>query len=115
MAGEATKKMPIDLMSLSLLKERDMYCYEMVQEVARRSGELLVPAEAALYMSLYKLEQRGFISSERVLENSENGRGRARMRVYYHMEPTGSALRESLLEEYLRAAEGIQKFLSFKE
>ena len=34
MAGESTKRAPVDMLCLALLGERDMYGYEMVQAIA---------------------------------------------------------------------------------
>ena len=46
--GEPTKKVSVELLCLSLLQEKDMYGYEMSQEIFRRSGGRLSMAEAAI-------------------------------------------------------------------
>lgn len=84
-----------------------MYCYEMTQAITERSGGLLNLAEAALYMSMYKLQDKKYISDRR----ESVGTLRPRTRVYYHLEPEGEAYLQTLLEEYSRTTAGIQGFL----
>lgn len=107
MANENNKRLPIEMLCLSLLRERDMYCYEMVQEISARSGGLLTLAEAALYMSMYKMQDKGLITDRR----ETVGVLRPRTRIYYHLEPAGAAYLETLIEEYTRSAEGIRQFM----
>ena len=40
-SAEITKKIPLELLCIRLLEERDMYGYEMVQEIRKRSEGLL--------------------------------------------------------------------------
>ena len=68
------------LVILSLLKNEDMYGYQLVQETERRSGGAIVTQEGSLYPVLYKLLDAGFISDRRVLV------GKRMTRVYYHLE-----------------------------
>lgn len=107
MANEFTKRLPVEMLCLSLLRERDMYCYEMAQAISERSGGLLNLAEAALYMSMYKLQDKKYISDRR----ESVGTLRPRTRVYYHLEPAGEAYLQTLIDEYTRTAAGIQSFL----
>ncbi|MBQ2667267.1 MAG: helix-turn-helix transcriptional regulator [Clostridia bacterium] len=107
MANEPNKRLPIEMLCLSLLRERDMYCYEMVQEISARSGGLLILAEAALYMSMYKMQGKGYITDHR----ETVGVLRPRTRIYYHLEPAGDAYLDTLIDEYTRSAEGIRLFL----
>lgn len=108
MANEFTKRLPVEMLCLSLLRERDMYCYEMVQEISARSEGHLILAEAALYMSMYKLQDKHYVSDRR----ETVGALRPRTRVYYHLEPAGEAYLQSLIEEYTRTAEGIRLFMN---
>ena len=108
MANEFTKRLPVEMLCLSLLRERDMYCYEMVQEISERSGGLINLAEAALYMTMYKMQDKKYISDHR----ESVGTLRPRARVYYHLESAGEEYLETLLEEYERTARGIQSFLN---
>ena len=48
-SAEITKKIPLELLCLQLLGERDMYGYEMVQEIKKRSGGLMELNITTLY------------------------------------------------------------------
>ena len=76
-----------ELLILSLLKERDMYVYEIVKAVENHSGGLLAISQNTLYTSTYKL------IGEEMLSEYTKLVGKRRTRVYYHLEKKG--------EEYL--------------
>ena len=57
----------MSLLILSLLDQEDMYGYQIVQEIAARSGGTIVTQEGSLYPVLYKLQDQGMISGEKVL------------------------------------------------
>lgn len=73
----------MSLLILSLLDQEDMYGYQIVQEIAARSGGTIVTQEGSLYPVLYKLQDQGMISGEKVLV------GKRMTRVYYHLEEPG--------------------------
>ncbi|MBR4425171.1 MAG: PadR family transcriptional regulator [Oscillospiraceae bacterium] len=89
------------LVILSLLKNEDMYGYQLVQETERRSGGAIVTQEGSLYPVLYKLLDGGFISDRRVLV------GKRMTRVYYHLEATGKAYLEELTRSYHAITDGM--------
>ena len=89
------------LVLLGLLKQEDMYGYQLVQEMERQSLGALVMKEGSLYPVLYKLEEAGFISSERRIV------GKRMARVYYHIESTGLACLEKLTAEYRAVTDGV--------
>ena len=111
MAGEATKRAPIDMLCLTLLRERDMYGYEMVQAIDERSDGRLQLAEAALYMAMYKLVQKGYVTDRRETEIGKRGKAR----IYYHLEPTGKAYLAALIDDYNNTALGVQSFMAHTE
>ncbi|HZF87533.1 PadR family transcriptional regulator [Streptomyces sp.] len=49
---------------LALLKDRPMHGYEMIQEIAGRSGGAWKPSPGSVYPTLQLLEDEGLISSE---------------------------------------------------
>ena len=75
----------MSLLILSLLDQEDMYGYQIVQEIAARSSGTIVTQEGSLYPVLYKLQDQGMISGEKVLV------GKQMTRVYYHLEEIGRA------------------------
>lgn len=50
------------LLVLQLLDERDMYGYELVKEMAKRSDDQLQMKEGTLYPALHKMEKQGYIA-----------------------------------------------------
>lgn len=108
---EMTKKVPLELLCLLLLEERDMYGYEMVQELTRRSDGLLAINITTLYLALKRLCDREYVS----MYYSTEGDTRERSRVYYHYEPAAAAYQEKLYSEYRRVMLGVQKFLDYRQ
>ena len=77
------------LLALSLLAGEDMYGYQMIVELARRSNRTFEMKEGTLYPVLHGLEQEGFVEAYR--QEAPTGRERK----YYHLTRKGQgALRE---------------------
>ena len=57
------KKGALELIVLRLLAERPGYGYELLTELARRSGGVFVLREGTLYPILYRLEDDGLIEA----------------------------------------------------
>ena len=77
------------LLVLSLLAGEDMYGYQMIVELARRSNHTFAMKEGTLYPVLHGLEQEGFVEAYR--QEAPSGRERK----YYHLTRKGQgALRE---------------------
>ena len=49
------------LLVLALLKDSDMYGYEMIEELAKRSDHTFQLKEGTLYPLLHALEKEGFV------------------------------------------------------
>lgn len=73
------------LLVLSLLSGEDMYGYQMIVELARRSDRTFEMKEGTLYPVLHGLEQDGLV--EAYQQEAPTGR----MRKYYHLTRKGSA------------------------
>ena len=72
-----------ELWILSLLAERDMYTYEIRQELVRRSAGTLRLKDGSMYAPMYRMRERGLISARQVTV------GKRRVRMYYHLEEPG--------------------------
>lgn len=103
---ELTKKVPLELLCLLLLEERDMYGYEMVQELKGRSGGLLSINITTLYLALKRLNEREFVS----MYYSDSDNAHERSRLYYHFEPGAAAYKEELMSQYQQVVKGVQAF-----
>lgn len=86
---------------LALLRHEDMYGYQLVQEMDRRSGGKLSTQEGSLYPVLYRLQEQGYISDRRLLV------GKRMTRIYYHLEPAGEAWLRELIAEYESVTDGV--------
>ena len=82
------------LLVLSLLKGGDMYGYEMIEELARRSSDAFQLKEGTLYPILHTLEQEKCLTSYR----REASTGRERK--YYHITKKGLQLLEEKQQEW---------------
>lgn len=74
------------LVLLQLLNERDMYGYELVKELDKRSDHSLQVKEGTLYPALHKLEKQEYI--EFYWQEQEKGPARK----YYRITDEGRAV-----------------------
>ena len=82
------RKKPIEhtqLLVLSLLAGEDMYGYQMILELARRSDHTFEMKEGTLYPVLHGLERQGYV--EAYQQEAPTGR----VRKYYHLTRRGTA------------------------
>ena len=101
---ESFKRGTIPMVLLSLLKEQDMYGYQLGQELKLRSDNRYSLLETSMYPVLYRLEDQGYITSTSSLD------GRRRI-VHYHITDSGLAYLEQLRAEYLELTAGIYAIL----
>ena len=66
------------LLVLTLLESGDMYGYQMIEELRRRSDHTFDLKAGTLYPLLHGLEEKGWITSYQ-------GEGGGRTRKYYHL------------------------------
>lgn len=79
--GEMVKG-SIDLLLLSLIKQRDLYGYEMMAILKRLSDDTYEMSEGTLYAALKRMERRGWVES--YWKETETGR-----RKYYTITDDG--------------------------
>ena len=95
----------LPLIILSLLKNGDMYGYQLVKEISERSGGIITTQEGALYPILYSLSDAGYISEEKVKVHTRQ------IRVYYHLEQAGIDYLNELLREYHQVEDAMKNIL----
>ena len=78
---------------LRLLRDREMYGYEIVQAIRDASGEVIGFAEGVIYPLLHSLERDGALVTRR---QTVNGRSR----VYYSVTPTGAGRLAALTQQW---------------
>lgn len=82
------------MMLLKLLEQQDMYGYQIIKELEKRSEHVFSLKEGTLYPLLHALEQQGAVSCEQRI--AENGRERK----YYIITEGGRKLLREKLEEW---------------
>lgn len=99
--SEGIKRGTVELLVLTLLRDGDMYGYQISQELATRSNGLYTLAESSLYPTLYRLLEK------KVISDRQEKVGKRRTRVYYHLEEEGREYLEALRAEYCQITRGI--------
>ena len=103
------KKKSIDhtqLLLLKLLSSEDMYGYQIILELARRSSNVFEMKEGTLYPVLHGMEREGYVEA---YEKAPTGR----MRKYYHLTRAGRAAlteEEKAWQEYSGAVNAVLHF-----
>ena len=95
------------LLILSLLKNEDMYGYQMVAELARRSDETFFLKEGTLYPLLHTLEKQGWVRS--YTRQTPSGRERK----YYRLTDEGRAQLEYKEKEWQLFSAKVNAVLGF--
>ncbi len=95
----------LDLLILRALKVEPTHGYGVLRWIERATGDTLKVEEGSLYPALYRLEKKGWITSEWGL--SENNR-RAR---YYELTRKGRAQLETEADEFVRFARAVFRAL----
>ncbi len=88
------------MMILKLLEEKDMYGYQMIEELSRKSNDTFNLKAGTLYPILHGLENEGMVSSY------DDSADNARVRKYYHLTQKGKGLlgdKQAEWTEYSRA------------
>ena len=94
------------MLVLKLLDRQDMYGYQMIEELARRSERAFALKTGTLYPLLHSLEEKALIRSY------EKDEGAARPRRHYHLERKGKHLlrkKEAEWETFTTAVDRVLK------
>ncbi|WP_255953914.1 PadR family transcriptional regulator [Streptomyces odontomachi] len=99
---------------LALLKERPMHGYEMIQEIAERSGGVWKPSPGSVYPTLQLLEDEGLITStseggKRLFSLTESGREAADKGSEAPWEEAGRGVDWETLNEIRQAGFGLME------
>lgn len=95
----------LPLLLLHLLKEQDMYGYELVKTISSRTNGVISVKEGAMYPVLYQMLEAGQISERRVPYKKRM------THIYYHLEEPGHRLLQELKQEYLHVTQTMMEFL----
>lgn len=93
------------MLLLALLKDQDLYGYEMVAELARRSDDTFRLKEGTLYPLLHNLEKNHWVSS--YTRQTPQGR----QRKYYHLTEEGRKQLEKKQAQWREFARSVDSVL----
>ena len=108
MPGDVFKRGTVELAVLSVLQKEEMYGYQIVQKIKELSGGKFVFPLGTLYPVLYRFVENGYVSDRDEIING-------RLRKYYRLEDGGRDYYRTLLEEYRRTAEGLERIVKGSE
>jgi len=94
------------MLVLSLLEGSDMYGYQMIEELARRSNDAFQMKEGTLYPILHGLEKEKYLTSYQ--QEAPTGR----QRKYYKLTAKGKKLLDEKRAEWAAFNHGVNSVLS---
>ena len=83
----------------------EAYGYQMIKSIAEDSHDIFEFHEGTLYPLLYRLEDKGLVSSEK--KEAPSGKKRR----YYALTPSGAKALKSMKKEYKVFLQGMQQVL----
>ncbi|MBE6034171.1 MAG: PadR family transcriptional regulator [Clostridiales bacterium] len=93
------------MLILKLLENQDMYGYQMIEELEKKSNNIFTLKAGTLYPILHSLEQQGMITAYEGL--SDEGR----TRKYYQITEKGKKLFQEKKEEWTTYARAVKEVL----
>lgn len=93
------------MLILKLLEDKDMYGYEMIDELSKKSNDLFSLKAGTLYPLLHGLEKKGMLGSYE--KNSDSGR----VRKYYSITKKGKIMLYEKQDEWKAYVSAINRFL----
>lgn len=103
------KKGCVELVILSLLQNSDMYGYELVEKINANGEDVFSVKEGSMYPTLYRLEERGYITSRKKQV------GKRQTRIYYHVEDAGREYYNALKDSYFKINHAVRNILNYSE
>lgn len=94
-----------ELLILQLLSEKDMYGYELTEEILARTDKAFYFTEGAMYLTLIRMHTRGLVSQYRQIVTGK------RFRTYYHLEEFGKQYLEYGKKQWLSIYGTVSKIL----
>lgn len=94
------------MLVLKLLEHKDMYGYQMIEELAKKSDQTFHLKAGTLYPILHGLEHDGMVTSYD--EQADGGR----IRKYYSLTSKGKNLLADKKSEWLAYAQAVRKILN---
>lgn len=93
------------MLLLKLLEDKDMYGYQMIEELSKKSDDTFTLKAGTLYPLLHSLEQQGMLSSYD--DNADS----ARVRKYYSITKKGKGLLADKKAEWQHYSSAVNRVL----
>ena len=93
-----------ELLVLRILREQEMYGYEIVQSIKHKSQHEFSFGEGVIYPLLHSMQKRRLLAIRRTKVNG-------RPRIYYRLTSSGLKKLEDKSSEWTRVSGAIQRFL----
>ncbi len=93
------------MLILKLIEDKDMYGYQMIDELSKKSDNTFNLKAGTLYPILHNLERDGVVSSYDDNADSE------RIRKYYHLTNKGKKLLKEKQTEWASYSKAVEKVL----
>lgn len=94
------------MLILKLLDEKDMYGYEMIDTLSKRSQNVFELKAGTLYPLLHGLENKGFVTA---YEDDSTGK----IRKYYHITREGKSILKSKSLEWTEYQMAVARVMGF--
>ena len=94
------KKGVLELIVLESVRHKDMYGYEMISTLSKRSNNVFELKVGTLYPLLHSLVQGGYLKG---YDKEANGK----LRKYYQITPSGRKYLDKMIEEWNTYAEAV--------
>ena len=91
-----------ELLILRMLKDREMYGYDLVKAIRESTGGEIALGEGVIYPTLHDLESKGHLSTRRAAKNG-------RTRIYYKLTKKGFNRLTDTAGEWSRIAVAVAK------
>ncbi len=91
---------------LKLLRRKEMYGYDLVQELTKQSSGVLELGQSTLYPLLYNLEAQGLVEGQ--WQSADNGRDRK----YYRLTDKGQKRLEHDLAQWMELVRGMGQLVT---
>ncbi|MDQ3691933.1 MAG: helix-turn-helix transcriptional regulator [Chloroflexota bacterium] len=93
----------LPLLVLSVVRDDELYGYEIAQRIRDQSGDLFAPSEGSLYPALHRLEHAGALTA------TWRASQRGPRRRYYTITPAGRALFADASREWDVISSGVTR------
>ncbi len=101
----------VDMLVLKLLENRDMYGYQIIEQLEKRSDNTFSLSAGSLYPLLHNLEKKNYVN---VYEADVKSRTPGKKRKYYHITEQGKKYLHDKAQEWESYSRAINAILFFK-